>query len=42
VHVLVIMRPLDEDNANRLISLADAFGAPLYDPQTDERFALRG
>lgn len=42
VHVLVIMRPLDEDNANQLVSLADAFGAPLYDPRTDERFALPG
>ena len=41
-HVLVIMRPLDEDNANRLIDLAAAFDAPLYDPQTGERFALPG
>lgn len=42
VHVLVIMRPLDEDNANRLIDLAGTFDAPLYDLQTDERFALSG
>ncbi|HET6870387.1 MAG TPA: hypothetical protein VFH80_31025 [Solirubrobacteraceae bacterium] len=42
VHVLVIMRPLDEDSANRLIDLAALFGAPLYDPQTGERFALSG
>jgi hypothetical protein len=42
VHVLVIMRPLDEGNANRLIDLAASFGAPLYDPQTGERFALPG
>ncbi|MGN6866906.1 MAG: hypothetical protein ACTHMY_00730 [Solirubrobacteraceae bacterium] len=42
VHVLVIMRPLDEDSANRLIDLAASFGAPLYDPQTGERFALPG
>jgi hypothetical protein len=40
--VLVIMRPLDEDNANRLIDLAGTFGAPLYDPETDERFTLLG
>ncbi|MGZ4184117.1 MAG: hypothetical protein ACXVUE_02780 [Solirubrobacteraceae bacterium] len=40
IHVLVIMRPLVEDNANRLIDLAARFGAPLYDPQTGERFAL--
>jgi hypothetical protein len=38
VHVLVFMRPLDEDNANRLIDLAASFDAPLYDPQTGERF----
>ena len=41
VHVLVIMRPLDEGNANRLIDLAASIGAPLYDPQTGERFAPR-
>ena len=42
VHVLVFMRPLDEDNANRLIDLAASFDAPLYDPQTGERFAPLG
>ena len=36
------MRALDEDNANRLIDLAAAFGVPLHDPQTGERFALAG
>jgi hypothetical protein len=40
VHVLVTMRPLDEDKANVLIDLATSFGAPLYDPQIAERFAL--
>jgi hypothetical protein len=40
LHVLVTMRPLNEDNANRLIDIAAAFGMPLYDPQTGERFAL--
>ena len=42
VHLLVIMRPLDEDDANRLIDLAGTFGAPSYDPQIDERFTLCG
>jgi hypothetical protein len=42
IHVLVIMRPLDEGNANRLIDLAASVGAPLYDPQTGERFARSG
>ncbi len=41
-HVLVTMRPLNEDNANRLIDVAASFGMPLYDPQTGERFALAG
>jgi hypothetical protein len=41
-HVLVTMRPLNEDNANRLIDIAASFRMPLYDPQTGERFALAG
>jgi hypothetical protein len=42
VHVLVIMRPLNESKANQLIDLAASFGAPLYDPQTGERFVPPG
>lgn len=40
VHVLVIMRPLNEPNANWLIDIAASFGMSLYDPQTGERFSL--
>jgi hypothetical protein len=38
VHVRVDMRPLQNDHANRLIDIAAHFNAPLYDPQTGERF----
>ena len=38
-HVLVELRPLNRDIANTIIDIATEFGCPLYDPQTDERFA---
>jgi hypothetical protein len=38
VHVGVSLRPLQPDNANRLIEIAANFGARLHDPQTGERF----
>ena len=41
-HARVTLRPLNEDNANRLIDIAASFRMPLYDPQTGERFPLAG
>jgi hypothetical protein len=38
VHIRVDLRPLQPDNANRLIEIAAEFDARLYDPQTGERF----
>jgi hypothetical protein len=38
VHVLVTLRGSDRDVGNRLVEIAASLGAPLYDPQTDERF----
>jgi hypothetical protein len=38
--VRATFRPLNEDEANRLIDLANDFGCALYDPQTEERFSL--
>jgi hypothetical protein len=40
-HVFATVRPLDESVANRLIDIGVSVGAALYDPQVDERFALR-
>lgn len=40
-HLLATLRPLDESVANCLIDIAVSVGAALYDPQVDERFALR-
>jgi hypothetical protein len=37
-HVRVDLRPLDRDIANMFIDVMSAFGCPLYDPQTGERF----
>jgi len=37
-HIQVGLRPLDGDTANRIIDIAAGLGAPLYDPQNDERF----
>ena len=39
-HVSITCRPLDESQANAMIDIANAFGCPLYDPQTDERFSV--
>jgi hypothetical protein len=38
VHVLVTLRAVETDEGNRLVDIAANFGAPLYDPQTGERF----
>ena len=38
VHVHVTLRAIETDQGNRLVDIAGNFGAPLYDPQTGERF----
>jgi hypothetical protein len=40
VVVVATMRPLDESVANRIVDVAVSVGAPLYDPQVNERFVL--
>ena len=40
VRVLLNVRPLREDTANRLTDLAASFAAALYDSQTGHRFTL--
>jgi hypothetical protein len=37
-HVRVDCRGLGDREMNRIIDIAATFGAPLYDPQTSERF----
>jgi len=37
-HVHVTVRNIETEHGNRLVALAADLGAPLYDPQTDERF----
>jgi hypothetical protein len=32
------LRPLNEDDANRIIDVANEFDCPLYDPQMNKRF----
>jgi hypothetical protein len=38
--VWAFLRPLIEDDANRIIDVANEFDCPLYDPQKNERFDL--
>jgi hypothetical protein len=38
VHVMVEVRNVSTDVGNQLVTLAKDLGAPLYDPQTMERF----
>ena len=38
VHVHVTLRAIETDDGNRLVDIAANLGAPLYDPQTGERF----
>ena len=38
VRVHVTLRAIETDDGNRLVDIAANFGAPLYDPQTGERF----
>jgi hypothetical protein len=38
VHVQVTCRSIHRDDGNRLVDIAISLGAPLYDPQTGERF----
>ena len=37
-HVLVTLRPLNGDRANKIVEIASALDAPLFDPQIGERF----
>jgi hypothetical protein len=37
-HVRVDCRDLQKDQMNQLIEIGAAFGCPLFDPQTNERF----
>jgi hypothetical protein len=41
-HLRADCRGLGNDEMNRVISVANGFGCPLYDPQIDERFVLPG
>jgi hypothetical protein len=38
VHVLVNLRAVSSEVGNRLVEIAASFDAPVYDPQTGERF----
>lgn len=38
VHVLVTLRGVESEDGNRLVEIAASVDAPLYDPQTGERF----
>jgi hypothetical protein len=38
LHAHVTLRSVENDTANRLVTIAADLGAPLYDPQTGERF----
>lgn len=38
VHVHVSLRAIETDDGNRLVDPGARFGAPVYDPQTGERF----
>ena len=38
LYVWVTLRPLASDRANRFVEIANALDAPLFDPQTGERF----
>lgn len=37
-HVRIDVRGLSSEDGNRLVDIGAAVGAPLYDPQTSERF----
>lgn len=37
-HALITLRPGETHTGNRLVEIAASLGAPLYDPQTGERF----
>lgn len=38
VHLHATLRSVGTDDANRIVEIAAKLGAPLYDPQTGERF----